>query len=193
MRKNLLLSICLFATILSIISCKKTPAEEFIQTMTEAKENLSRVKSTTELQSIEEKVSDLLSKEADNVNNYTDEEQREMKKVFRDFFLEKEELFGYDDAFLHFNINYEDVIDKMSKVKSKDEYEIVQHKFEQICNEFEALYNSKPELYTKDQWNELLLMQFQFLKVASDSPFSNYGFHISDVKNLDSINVEFEK
>lgn len=193
MRKNLLLSICLFAAMLSIISCKKTPAEEFIQTMTEAKENLSRVKSTSELQSIEDKVSDLLSKEADNVNNYTDEEQREMKIVFRDFFLEKEELFGYDDAFFHFNINFEDVIDKMSKVKSKDEYEIVQHKFEQICNEFETLYNSKPELYTKDQWNELLLMQFQFLKVASDSPFSNYGFHISDVENLDSINVEFEK
>lgn len=193
MRKNLLLSICLFAAMLSIISCKKTPAEEFIQTMTEAKENLSRVKSTTELQSIEEKVSDLLSKEADNVNNYTDEEQREMKKVFRDFFLEKEELFGYDDAFLHFNINFEDVIDKMSNVQSRDEYEIVQHKFEQICNEFETLYNNKPELYTKDQWNELLLMQFQFLKVASDSPFSNYGFHIGDVENLDSISVEFEK
>jgi len=55
MEKKLLFSICLFAAMLSIISCKKTSAEEFIQTMTEAKESLSKVKSTKELQTIEEK------------------------------------------------------------------------------------------------------------------------------------------
>lgn len=193
MEKKLLLCICLFATMFLIISCKKTPVEEFIMTMTEAKESLLQVSNTSELKSIEEKVSEVLKKETKKIANYTKEEQKEMKKAFRDFYLEKERLFGYNDAYFHFTIHFGDVIARMERVKSQDEYYMVRNKFEQICNEFEALHNSQPELYTENQWNELVLMQFQFLKVASDSPFSDYRFRIGDIDNLDSINVEFDK
>jgi hypothetical protein len=193
MEKKLLFSICLFAAMLSIISCKKTPAEEFIQTMTEAKESLSKVKSTKELQTIEEKVSEVLKKETNNVANYTKEVQNEMMKAFRDFYLEKECLFGYEDPYFHFTIQFGDINDRMSKAKTQDEYYMIKNKFEQISNEFDMLHNSNPELYSEERWNEIIMMQFQFLKVASDSPFSDYRFHIGDVDNLDSINVEFEK
>lgn len=193
MEKKLLFSICLFAAMFSIISCKKTPAEEFIQTMTEAKERLSKVKTTTELQTIEEKVSEVLKKETNNVANYMKEEQNEMMKAFRDYYLEKERLFGYEDPYFHFTIQFGDINDRMSKVKTQDEYYMIKNKFEQISNEFDMLHNSKPELYSEERWNEIIMMQFQFLKVASDSPFSDYLFHIGDVDNLDSINVEFDK
>lgn len=193
MEKKLLLCICLFATMFLIISCKKTPVEEFIMTMTEAKESLLQVSNTSELKSIEEKVSEVLKKETKKIANYTKEEQKEMKKAFRDFYLEKERLFGYNDAYFHFTIHFGDVIARMERVKSQDEYYMVRNKFEQICNEFEVLHNSQPELYTENQWNELVLMQFQFLKVASDSQFSDYRFRIGNVENLDSINVEFDK
>lgn len=192
MEKKLFLCICVLS-MFTFISCKKTPAEEFIQAMTEAKERLSEIKNAAELQFIEEEVSELLKKEADNIANYTKEEQNDMMKAFRDYYLEKERLYGYDDPYFHFTIQFGDINDRMSKAKTQDEYYMIKNKFEQISNEFDMLHNSNPELYSEERWNEIIMMQFQFLKVASDSPFSDYRFHIGDVDNLDSINVEFEK
>ena len=99
--------------------------------------------------------------------------------------------------FVPFLVSAQGVSIKTIKLVEKDEFveELSAPKFEGLKIDF----NLKFETVGDQAVYELLLENsdnenyFLNLKVASDSPFSNYGFHISDVENLDSINVEFEK